>query len=65
MPPKIRELINDLHRAGFIDSGGRGSHRNVVHPKVRNPVTMSGAAGGDAKPYQVRAVAVAIKESQS
>jgi predicted RNA binding protein YcfA (HicA-like mRNA interferase family) len=65
MPPKIRELIEDLQRAGFSDRGGRGSHRNFVHSKVRKPVTMSGAAGDDAKPYQVKAVAEAIKESQS
>ena len=36
MPPKIRELISDLERSGFIDRGGKGSHRNFVHPKVRN-----------------------------
>ncbi|MBI4608844.1 MAG: type II toxin-antitoxin system HicA family toxin [Candidatus Rokubacteria bacterium] len=56
MPPKIRELIADLQAAGFVDRGGRGSHRNFVHPKVSRPVTISGALGDDAKHYQVRAV---------
>ncbi len=28
MPPKIRELIAALNRAGFSDRGGKGSHRN-------------------------------------
>jgi predicted RNA binding protein YcfA (HicA-like mRNA interferase family) len=33
VPPKIRELIADLEKAGFVDRGGKGSHRNYVHPK--------------------------------
>ena len=56
MLPKIRELISDLEKAGFVDRGGKGSHRNFVHPKVARPVTMSGNPGDDAKRYQVRAV---------
>lgn len=65
MPPKIRELIEDLQRAGFSDRGGRGSHRNYFHPGGRIRVTISGAPGDDAKPYQVKDVAAAIKESKS
>ena len=65
MPPKVRELIAELKRAGFVDRSGRGSHRNFVHPKVREPVTISGALGDDAKPYQLKAVALAIKEAES
>ncbi|PPC83464.1 MAG: hypothetical protein CTY31_01790 [Hyphomicrobium sp.] len=64
MPPKVRELIEDLERAGFTNRGGKGSHRNFVHPKMTKPVTISGKAGDDAKHYQVRAVQRAIKESQ-
>jgi predicted RNA binding protein YcfA (HicA-like mRNA interferase family) len=64
MPPKVRELIASLEKAGFRDRGGRGSHRNYVHPKVLHPVTVSGAQGDDARRYQVRAVELAIKESQ-
>lgn len=64
MPPKIRELISDLQSAGFADRGGKGSHRNFVHPKVTKPVTISGAPGDDAKHYQVRAVRRAIEESK-
>jgi len=41
MPRKVRELIADLKRAGFVDRGGRGDHRNFVHPKVTKPVTIS------------------------
>ena len=64
MPPKIRELIAELERAGFIDRGGKGSHRNFVHPKVARPVTVSGNASDDAKQYQIRAVRLAIEESR-
>jgi predicted RNA binding protein YcfA (HicA-like mRNA interferase family) len=64
VPPKIRDLIAELQRAGFVDRGGRGSHRNYVHPRVREPVTISGKSGDDAKPYQVRGVRSAIWESQ-
>lgn len=65
MPRKIRELIADLEAAGFEDRGGKGSHRNFVHPKVAKPVTISGHAGDDAKKYQERAVSKAIEESKS
>lgn len=64
MPPKIRELITQLTEAGFIDRGGKGSHRNFVHPKVSKPITISGKSGDDAKQYQVRAVRSAIEEAQ-
>jgi len=65
VPPKIRELISDLERSGFINRGGKGSHRNFVHPKITKPITISGAPGDDAKHYQVRAVRRAIEESKS
>jgi predicted RNA binding protein YcfA (HicA-like mRNA interferase family) len=65
MPPKIRELISQLEGAGFENRGGKGSHRNFVHPRVNRPVTISGKLGEDAKKYQERAVARAIEESQS
>jgi predicted RNA binding protein YcfA (HicA-like mRNA interferase family) len=64
MPPKIRELISQLEAAGFTNRGGKGSHRNFVHPKVAKPVTISGNPGDDAKEYQQRAVAAAIQESK-
>jgi predicted RNA binding protein YcfA (HicA-like mRNA interferase family) len=63
MPPKIRELIADLERAGFISRGGKGSHLNFVHPSVTEPVTVSGKLGDDAKPYQIKAVRRAIEDA--
>lgn len=65
MPRKIRELIADLEAAGFENRGGKGSHRNFIHPKVTKPITVSGKAGDDAKQYQERAVKRAIEESKS
>jgi predicted RNA binding protein YcfA (HicA-like mRNA interferase family) len=64
MPRKVRDLIRDLERAGFVNRGGRGSHRNYEHPGGGR-VTISGQEGDDAKPYQERAVRAAIAESES
>jgi predicted RNA binding protein YcfA (HicA-like mRNA interferase family) len=64
VPPKIRELINRLKKAGFADRGGKGSHRNFTHPNSSRPVVLSGNPGDDAKPYQIRQVQAAIEESE-
>jgi predicted RNA binding protein YcfA (HicA-like mRNA interferase family) len=64
MPPRIKQLIKDLERAGFVNRGGKGSHRNFVHPKVTKPITISGKLGDDALPYQERDVKKAIEESK-
>jgi predicted RNA binding protein YcfA (HicA-like mRNA interferase family) len=62
MPPKIRELVSELEQAGFVNRGGKGSHRNFYHPALRCPLTISGRPGDDAKKYQIRSVRQAIKE---
>ena len=64
MPKKIRELISDLERAGFINRGGKGSHRNFMHPFVMKSIVISGQPGDDAKKYQERAVLAAIQEAK-
>jgi predicted RNA binding protein YcfA (HicA-like mRNA interferase family) len=64
MPRKIRELIADLEAAGFVNRGGKGSHRNFVHTKVVKPITISGRPGDDVKHYQEKAVRAAIEESK-
>ncbi len=64
MPSKIRELIRDLEKAGFVNRGGKGSHRNYEHPKgIR--ITISGQLGDDAKTYQTWEVKKKIQETQS
>ncbi|MDO8273598.1 MAG: type II toxin-antitoxin system HicA family toxin [Gammaproteobacteria bacterium] len=64
MPPKIRELIRDLERAGFVNRGGKGSHRNFRHPELSQRVTVSGNPGQDAEDYQVKDVKRAIEDSR-
>lgn len=63
MPRKVRQLIADLERAGFVNRGGKGSHRNFLHPSGAR-VTLSGHPGDDARPYQEREVRRGIAESQ-
>ena len=62
MPRKVRELIADLERAGFVNRGGKGSHRNFVHPVTGRTVTISGRAGKDAVRYQEKDVRDALAE---
>ena len=64
VPPKLRELIRDLVQAGFVDRGGKGIHRNFVHPSVQKPVVISGKPGDDALTYQIKAVRKAIEEAK-
>ncbi|MGO9002180.1 MAG: type II toxin-antitoxin system HicA family toxin [Limisphaerales bacterium] len=59
MPRKVRQLIADLEKAGFVNRGGKGSHRNFTHPKGLR-VTISGSAGDDARHYQERDVRRAL-----
>lgn len=61
MPRKIRELIGDLMTAGFVDRGGKGSHRNFTHAKGVK-ITLSGNPSHDAKRYQERDVQKALRE---
>lgn len=61
MPRKIRELIQDLKKAGFVDRGGKGSHRNFKHPGGAK-ITISGNPGDDAMRYQERDLDKALQE---
>jgi len=65
VPPKVRELIASLKKAGFMNRGGKGSHRNFVHPSVMKPITVPGKPGDDAKLYLGRAEQRAIAESKN
>jgi predicted RNA binding protein YcfA (HicA-like mRNA interferase family) len=59
MPRKVRQLIAELEKAGFVNRGGKGSHRNFIHPKGLR-VLMGGNSGDDAKHYQERDVKRAL-----
>lgn len=63
MPRKVRELIRDLERAGFTDRGGKGSHRNFIHPGGAH-ATFSGRDGDDARHYQEKQIAREIARSR-
>ena len=63
MPKKIRELLSELKRMGFIERGGKGSHRNLMHKKGLR-ITISGKLGSDAKKYQERQVEEIIKRTK-
>ncbi|PSR23248.1 MAG: type II toxin-antitoxin system HicA family toxin [Sulfobacillus acidophilus] len=68
MPRKIRQLMTDLQRAGFValPRRGKGSHSVWKHPAYPEipAVTLAGTPGDDAKPYQeqdVRNVLAQVK----
>jgi predicted RNA binding protein YcfA (HicA-like mRNA interferase family) len=64
VPRKIRQLISDLTRAGFVDRSGKGSHRNFIHEATGAHVTVSGNAGDDAHHYQEKQVRLALSASK-
>jgi len=53
-----------LRKAGFVDRGGKGGHRNFTHPNLSKPVTVSGHLGDDALPYQEKIARIAIEETK-
>ena len=63
MPRKIRQLIKQIEKAGFIARGGKGSHRNFFHPKGIC-ITISGKLSDDTKHYQEKEVEIKIKRSK-
>ena len=63
MPRKIRELLRDLERAGFLNRGGKGSYRNYEHPSGTR-ITISVKLGDDTKSYQEREVKQKIGEAK-
>jgi len=64
MLKKIRDLIKDLKSAGFVNRGGKGSHRNFIHTSGV-VLTISGKLGEDAKSYQEKLVKQKIEEVQN
>ena len=61
MPKKIRELISMLEKVGFSNRGGKGSHRNFLHPSGAR-ITISGKSGDDSKKYPEREVEKLVSE---
>ena len=64
MPRKIRQLVSDLTKSGFVlVPGGKGSHRKFRHPRIAGSVILSGGDGDDARHYQEKQVRNAIREA--
>ena len=55
-------MIRELETAGFVERGGKGSHRNFVHPSGV-VLTISGRPGDDARLYQIKLVRQRIEEA--
>lgn len=52
-----------LEKAGFSNRGGKGSHRNFLHPSGVK-ITISGKLGNDALKYQEKEVKLKINEAK-
>jgi len=64
MPRKIRQLVSDLTKSGFVQvAGGKGSHRKFRHANFSGAVILSGGDGDDAHRYQEKQVRNAIREA--
>jgi predicted RNA binding protein YcfA (HicA-like mRNA interferase family) len=64
MPRKIRQVIADLERAGFVNRGGKGSHRNFVGASGV-VITVSGKNGDDAPHYLEKQARQAIQKASN
>jgi predicted RNA binding protein YcfA (HicA-like mRNA interferase family) len=65
VPRKIRDLLKDLHKAGFVlVDGGKGSHRKFHGKGGKVVMIVPGHDGDDAQTYLERQVQEKIKESQ-
>jgi predicted RNA binding protein YcfA (HicA-like mRNA interferase family) len=53
---------SDLQKAGFVNRGGKGSHRNFEHAASGVNLTLSGQTGADARRYQEKDVKEAIEK---
>jgi len=64
MPRKMRQLVADLEKVGFVLApGGKGSHRKFRHPRFAGTVILSGNDGDDAHYYQEKQVRNAIRKA--
>lgn len=64
VPRKLRQLIADLEREGFVRVATRSSHRKYRHA-AGTTVILSGQTGADAHHYQEKEVRRAISEAKT
>ncbi|HZU02226.1 MAG TPA: type II toxin-antitoxin system HicA family toxin [Ktedonobacteraceae bacterium] len=51
-----------LRKAGFVSRPGKGSHTVWTHALLIGTITISGADGDDARPYQEKDVRNVLKK---
>jgi len=64
VPRKVRELRDDLRRAGFRQRPVSSGHTIWVHPLVAGHVSVSGHDGDDALRYQERDVRAYVAKAR-
>ncbi len=64
MPRKLRELIADLRRAGFVQEPERGSHRKFRHPRGVTAIVSGHSEGVDVKPYHEKQIRQKIEQAR-
>jgi hypothetical protein len=62
MPRKKRDIRRDYRQAKFLERPGKDDHTIFYHPLVRNPVSVDGKDGADAKDYDEQALRRALSE---
>jgi predicted RNA binding protein YcfA (HicA-like mRNA interferase family) len=56
MPPKIRDILDQLKRDGWLEVAQKGSHRQFKHPTKPGRVTVAGKPGDDVAPGTLSAI---------
>lgn len=59
MPKKLTVLLMELVKAGYVNRGGKGSHRNYEHASGHR--LLVSVHKGEAKRYQQRDIEEAIR----
>ena len=56
MPPKIRDILDQLARDGWTEVARKGSHRQFKHPHKPGRVTVPGKPGDDVPPGTLNSI---------
>ena len=56
MPPKIRDILDQLKLDGWLEVAQKGSHRQFKHPTKPGRVTVPGKPGDDVPPGTLNSI---------